>query len=84
MTHNTVQNPNGHRFEEYRVWDKKLHMPYDYKRHGLLNHITSHKIWGTKNPFLKYILNYIERSLIYCMQAADDLANFYNYNWKNR
>lgn len=84
MAHNTIQNPNGRHYEEYRHWNKLLHQPYDYKNEGLLNRIMSHKIWGTKNPFLKYILRFVESSLIYCMQSADQLAHFYDYNWRNR
>ena len=75
---------NGDHYRVNKNWDKRLHMPYDYKNKGLINHIMSHKLWNTKNELLKYLLNHVENSLIYVMETADILNNFYNYNWKNR
>lgn len=75
---------NGTRFRDYNLYGTQLHQPYDYKRYGLLSKIMSHKIWSTKNPVLRYILNIYEQELEFCMQYVDILHNFYNYNWKNR
>ena len=84
MAQNMIQNPNGEHYKQYVYWDKKLHQPYDYKRYGLMNKIISHKLWNTKNPFLKYIIKFIEKSMIYALQEADMLKNFFNYNYWNR
>ena len=75
---------NGTYTGNYYIWERKLHQPYDYEHNGLVNRILSHKIYNTTNPFLKYIVEVYERSLIYCMKYADILANFINYNWRNR
>lgn len=75
---------NGTYTSRYRLWERKLHQPYDYAHDGLVNKILSHKIYNTTNPFLRYILNIYEQSLVYCMRYVDILANFINYNWRNR
>jgi len=75
---------NGYYTNRYRLWERKLNQPYDYANDGLLSKILSHKIYESDNPFLKYILDVYEKSLIYGMRYIDLLANFINYNWKNR
>ena len=75
---------NGQRYNIYKVWDKKLHQPYDYENNGLMSKLLSYKIWSTKNKILRFVIRYIEQSLIFCMKSADQLANFFNYNKNNR
>jgi len=75
---------NGTYTGNYYVWERKLHQPYDYEHNGLVNRILSHKIHDTSNPFLKYMVDVYERSLVYCMKYIDMLANFINYNKWNR
>ena len=75
---------NGTRFDNYRLYETKLHTRYDYANEGLLRHLVSPRIRNTKNPILRFILAYIEQSLIFSMKSVDILQNFYNYNWKNR
>lgn len=75
---------NGTRFDNYRLYETKLHTRYDYANEGLLRHLVSPRIRNTKNPILRFMLAYIEQSLIFSMKSVDILQNFYNYNWKNR
>ena len=75
---------NGKRFESYRLYENQLHRRYDYANEGLLKHLVSPRLRDTRNPILKYMLSYVERSLIFTMKSVDILQNFHNYNWKNR
>lgn len=75
---------NGTRFENYRLYETRLHTRYDYANEGLLRHLISPRIRDTKNKILQFMLAYIEQSLIFSMKSVDILQNFYNYNWKNR
>ena len=75
---------NGTRFNSYRLFEKRLHTRYDYANDGLLKHLISRRIRDTKNPVLRYILNYMESSFIFAMKTVDILQNIHNYNWKNR
>lgn len=75
---------NGTRFDNYRLYETKLHTRYDYANEGLLRHLVSPRIRNTKNPILRFMLAYTEQSLIFAMKTVDILQNFYNYNWKNR
>ena len=77
---------NGFRFKDYKKWENvdKKNLNYDYANDGLLPHIMSPIIVQTTNPVLKYILNYLENSLIFLLQYTDILKNFKNPHWKNR
>lgn len=75
---------NGMRFLEYRKWESTKNVPYDYAKDGLLRHIMSPAIVNTTNSVLKYLLNYIESSLMFVMKYIDILKNFKNPHWKNR
>lgn len=75
---------NGMRFLEYRKWENKKHLVYDYAKDGLLQHIMSPTIVYTSNSILKYLLNYVESSLMFVMKYTDILKNFKNPHWRNR
>lgn len=75
---------NGTRFYDYDKWEDKKHIPYNYAKHGLLNHIMSSQIANTTNPALKILLQYVESSLFFVMKYTDMLKNFKNIHWKNR
>jgi hypothetical protein len=75
---------NGTRFNDYRLYETRLHARYDYANEGLLRHLISPRIRDTKNKVLQFILAYVEQSLIFSMKSVDILQNFHNYNWKNR
>lgn len=75
---------NGTRFREYRTWEDKKHIAYDYANDGLLSRIMSPTIVNTTNPILKVILQYVESSLMFVMKYTDILKNFKNATWKNR
>ena len=79
-----ISYENGHRFNEAKSFETKLHMPYDYAEEGLAKHILSHKITETTNPLLRAVLDYYEYAIIYMLKFADNLKQFKNYNWKNR
>ena len=75
---------NGTRFENYALWENVKHTPYNYFKNGLLKHIMSPAIVETDNTILKYLLNYVESSLIFVMRYTDILKNFKNIHWRNR
>ena len=75
---------NGYRYYNKDNWEIKLHQPYDYVKKGLVNHLLSHTIIESKNPILRIILQYYEKTLIFLMKYVDVLKNFKNYNWQNR
>lgn len=75
---------NGERYSQYYRWENMRHLPYDYDRDGLLKKVVSHKIWETDNPVLRAMLDVWERSLVWCMKAADVLCQYKNYLWLNR
>lgn len=77
-------NDNGNRYKHYQHWENAKNAPYDYERYGLLNKILSNKIYNTTNDYLKVILNYYEKSLVFVMKYVDRLKNFKNSYWKNR
>lgn len=77
-------NANGHRFNEYHLWEDTKYKSYDYAREGLLKHIMSPVIVNTTNNALKILLQYIESSLIFVMKYTDMLKNFKNIHWRNR
>ena len=74
---------NGHRFVNNYKWEELKNQPYAYAQEGLIKHLLSHKIVESKNPLLKFVLDYYESSLVYFLKAADSLKNFHNFNWKN-
>lgn len=75
---------NGTRFINYDSWENIKYKSYDYTKHGLLKHIMSPIIINTTNPVLKFILNYVETSLVFLMKYTDILKNFKNPHWRNR
>lgn len=75
---------NGTRFLEYRRWENIKHASYDYAKDGLLRYIMSPVIVNTNNPALKFLLQYVEVSLMFAMKYTDVLKNFKNIHWKNR
>ena len=75
---------NGTRYDSYRLYEHRLHTRYDYANEGLLKHLISPRIRDTKNKVLRFILAYVEQSLVFAMKTVDILQNFHNYNWKNR
>ena len=77
-------NSNGTRFKDYCLWEKKLYVPYDYARNGLLKHIMSPVILESNNKTLKVLLTYIETSFVFVMKYIDVLKHFKNPYWKNR
>ena len=77
-------NANGHRFNEYHLWEDIKYKSYDYAREGLLKHIMSPVIVNTTNNALKILFQYIESSLIFVIKYTDILKNFKNIHWKNR
>ena len=77
-------NANGTRYRNYYKWDKRHNEPYNYEVDGLRSKIMSHKIWSTKNKALRYIVDYIEKSLVFCLKATDQVKQFFNYNYYNR
>lgn len=75
---------NGVRYKNNRLWETRLHAPYDYVNDGLLRHMMSPRIVNSQNPVLQYIIKNVEASLVFAMQYIDILQNCFNYNWKNR
>ena len=75
---------NAKHHNEDRLWEHKLHQPYDYANDGLLRHLMSPRIVQSTNPITVFVLRFVENSLIYAMKYVDKLYNFFNYNWKNR
>lgn len=75
---------NGTRFKNYSSYEIQKNRPYDYANKGLLNRLVSRRISSTTNPILKYVLQFVEQSLIFQMKYVDMLQNVFNYNWKNR
>ena len=78
------QRANGTRYYNYYKWESKKHERYDYAKQGLLKHIMSKSIVDTNNNVLKFILNYVETSLVFAMKYVDILKNFKNIHWRNR
>ena len=77
-------NDNGNRYKHYQHWENVKNAPYDYERYGLLNKILSNRIYNTTNEYLRIILNYYEKSLVFVMKYVDRLKHFKNPYWKNR
>ena len=75
---------NGTRYKDYCLWENRKNNPYDYERHGLLQHMMSNKIVNSQNSILQFILMYYEKSIIFILKYIDRLKNFKNYHWKNR
>lgn len=75
---------NGARFQDYSLWEDRKNAPYDYARHGLIQHIISNRIVKSDNHILKVMSEYYERSIIFMLKYVDRLKNFKNYHWKNR
>ena len=79
--------PNGTRYRDYKkdYYKKKTgDKRYDYEQSGILQNIMSRKIVETKNEVLQYILDYLERSIIFLLKYTDELKNFKNFHYKNR
>ena len=79
-----ISRPLGTRYKNYKVYEAKLHQPYDYEKYGLMNKILSNKIIKTNNKTLKVILSFYEKSFVFVMKYIDRLKHFKNYNWVNR
>lgn len=79
-----IYNENGKRFESYYKWENVKHLPYNYKRDGLLKHIMSRRIVESNNYILQCVLHYVEQSMIFLMKYTDCLKHFKDFHWKNR
>lgn len=73
---------NNYKYNEYENFNKLLNQPYNYNKQGLANKILSNKLTSSKNTLLNFIIQYWEKSFIYCMKYVDELKNFKNFNWK--
>lgn len=79
-----IFNENGSRYKDNELWEDKKYSPYNYERNGLLQYILSNRVVNSNNEFLKFILRYYEKSIIFVLKYIDQLKNFKNYHWKNR
>lgn len=77
-------NPNGTRYERYKLWNKTADIRYDYAKHGVLVNVMSHRITDSKNPMLRMILGFVEKSIVFLLKYTDELKNFKNICFKNR
>lgn len=75
---------NGTRYINYDTWEDVKIPSYDYTKNGLLRLIMSPVIANTPNRILKYVLQYIENSLVFTMKYVDILKYFKNPHWRNR
>lgn len=75
---------NGHRFINYDEYEHRLHQPYNYTKHGLLQHLMSHKITESKNKPLRIILKFVNDSFVQLLHYIDQLRYFKVYTWRNR
>ena len=75
---------NEHRYNTYRLWEKKKHQPYDYVNEGLVNKIVSNRIANTSNPVLRMMLNIYENMCVFVLRYIDILQHFHNYTKYNR
>ena len=75
---------NGTHYNSYRVYETRLHQPYNYKENGLLRLLVSDIISRSTNPILLTCYNFVERSMVMCMEYVDKLQHFFNYNRSNR
>jgi hypothetical protein len=75
---------NGTRFYNYDSWENRKHDVYNYEKFGLLNKIMSPAIVNTNNEVLKFLLQFVESSIIFVMKYTDILKNFKNIRWRNR
>lgn len=73
----------GKRYNYYYKFETEP-IVYDYKHKGLLNHIMSSAVTGSKNPLLRYTLGSFESSLLFILEYIDRLKGFKNYTKNNR
>lgn len=77
--------PNGYRYINYPAWEQLNPVrAYDYEKHGLLNHLLSHKIIESQNKTLQKFLQFLENTLVMLMKTTERLKNFKNYAYTNR
>ena len=75
---------NGTRYINYDAWENVKIPSYNYAKNGLLRLIMSPVIVNTPNRILKYMLQYVENSLVFTMKYVDILKYFKNPHWRNR
>ena len=75
---------NGSKYKEYYLWEDRKNKPYDYEKHGLLQHIMSNVIVNSHNSILQFVLSYYEKSIVFLLKYVDRLKHFKNYHAKNR
>lgn len=76
--------PNGDRYNCFKKWESRKHMPYDYANEGLVNKIMSNKIYNTENPILRGLISVFEQAIVCCLKYADVLANYKDFRNRNR
>ena len=79
-----IQNPNGSKYNNYKLWESTKQTPYDYEHHGLMKRIVSKPIANTDNPILKIVLKFYESSIVFLLKYIDILKHFKDVHWKNR
>lgn len=79
-----MKQENGTRYKNYCCWGQRFEREYDYKRNGILKHMMSRRIIETKNSITKFVIGYVEDSLIYFAKYIERLKHFKNIHRSNR
>lgn len=72
----------GSHFNIYKSYEFRRHLPYDYKRNGIINKMISPIIYNTKNKTTKMLVDFIEAFAQFFTEYVGDLKNFKNFYYR--
>ena len=77
-----MYRPEYTKYKTLRLRDQLKHLPYDYENKGLLKNLLPGIIVNTENATTKYVINLVERSMVFLLKYVDVLKNFKNWSFK--
>lgn len=77
-----IYRPEYTKYKTLMLRDQRKHLPYDYENKGLLKNLLPGIIVNTENVTTKYVVNLVERSMVFLLKYVDVLKNFKNWSFK--
>ena len=77
-----IYRPEYTKYKSLRRRNQLKYLPYDYESKGLLKNLLPKVITNTENVTTKYVINLVEKSMVFLLKYVDVLKNFKNWSFK--
>lgn len=74
-----IRRELGTRYHEHDFIEVRKHHPYDYKKEGILTKYLPEVITKANNETTRYVLTWVDASLVWLSEYIDYLKNFKNF-----